>query len=307
LFQTGFCSEECFDIPPGAWYILADKKRANCSVFHTLRPPIFLKMIHPTRLSIGRYLPVETLIHRVDARTKIVSVIGVIAALFLSASWHSWVAALLGLVLVSTFSGIPPVYLTGNVRQLIPILAMTLVLNGYMTPGEPVWSGYAFTFEGLGRGATLGLRLIVIVTMTSVLSLTTSPLDLADGIQSLCSPLARLRIPVHELALTATIALRLIPLLADEAARIRNAQLARGAATRGSWSRRIKDVGAILIPLFVAAFTRAERLADAMESRGYRGAEGRTRFRQQRFRRLDWAVFFSCAVFSAAAVFLDIS
>ena len=112
---------------------------------------------------------------------------------------------------------------------------------------------------------------------------------------------------MHELALTATIALRLIPLLADEAARIRNAQLARGAATRGPWSRRLKDIGAILIPLFVAAFTRAERLADEMEARGYRGTEGRTRFRQQRFGRLDWAVSAGCAVFSAAAVFLDIS
>ncbi len=306
LFQTDFWPEEYFDILLDEWYIPTDKKYPNYNVYPRLHTPFFLKMIDPSRLSIGRYLPIETLIHRVDTRTKIVCALGIIIALFFSSSWHSWIAALIGLVLISSFAGIPSIYLTGNVRQLIPILIMTLVLNGVMTPGDPVWPGHALTFEGLGRGATLCLRLIVIVTMTSVLSLTTSPLELADGLQSLCSPLDRLRIPVHELALTATIALRLIPLLADEAARIRRAQLARGAVTRGSWRRRIKDAGAILIPLFASSFTRAERLADAMEARGYRGAEGRTRFRQQRFGRLDWAVSTGCALFSAAAVFLDI-
>ena len=256
LFQTDFWEEEYFDSIGDAWYILAFEKRRNSCVFFRLRQPLFLKMIDSRRISIGRYLPFETHIHRVDARTKIVCAVGLVAALFTSPAWQSWAVALLGLAIVSRASGIPAIYLLGNVRSLLPILVMTLVLNGFLTPGHPVWAGQALTYEGLTRGGTLCLRLVVIVTVTSLLSLTTSPIQLADAIQSLLGPLAGLRLPVHELALTTTIALRLIPLLADEASRIRTAQLSRGATSRGSLARRMRDLGAILIPLFTAAFMR---------------------------------------------------
>ena len=208
---------------------------------------------------------------------------------------------------MSRASGIPAIYLLGNVRSLLPILVMTLVLNGFLTPGHPVWAGQALTYEGLTRGGTLCLRLVVIVTVTSLLSLTTSPIQLADAIQSLLGPLAGLRLPVHELALTTTIALRLIPLLADEASRIRTAQLSRGATSRGSLARRMRDLGAILIPLFTAAFGRAERLADAMESRGYRGAEGRTRYQEARFGRADVVAVLICVVVTVGALSLGVS
>ena len=264
-------------------------------------------MIDPSRLSIGRYLPAHTAIHRIDARTKIVCVVGVLSALFLAPTWHCWLAGLVCLSLVTSIAGIPVVYLTGNAKPLIPILTLTLLLNGTATPGEAVHADIPLTWEGLRRGGTLCLRLIVIVTATSVLSLTTSPLDLADGLEGLCRPLSWLRMPIHELALTATIALRLIPLLADEAARIRTAQLARGAATGGSLVLRVKNLGAILVPLFVTSFARAERLADAMEARCYRGAKGRTRYREQCFRVADGIAFGICALFSAAAILVDVS
>jgi energy-coupling factor transport system permease protein len=263
-------------------------------------------MIDPRRLSIGRYLPIETYLHQVDARTKIICSTGLVVVLFVSGSWQGWVIGMLGLLVTCVTCGIPSSYLLGNLRSLLPILILTFGLNAYMTPGAPAWDGSSLTDEGLVRGGILCLRLITIVTLTSLLSLTTSPLELADGLQSLLAPLSRLRIPIHELALTATIALRLIPLLADEATRIRTAQLARGARTRGSLTRRIKDLSAILIPLFAAAFGRAERLADAMSSRGYKGAEGRTRYHDARFGRADLVAFTICIAFTIGALLLSV-
>ena len=239
-------------------------------------------MIQPSRLSIGRYLPIGTPLHRLDARTKVVCISLVVVSLFVSPFWQGWLVGLLAIGTVSVGSGIPLTYLTGNLRTLMPILVLTFVLNGWMTPGTRVWEALPLTEEGLGRGGILCLRLILIVTVTGLLSLTTTPLELADGIQSLCSPLVRLRVPVHELALTATIALRLIPLLIDEAVRIRNAQLARGASANGPLHKRVRDAAAVLVPLFASAFSRSERIAEAMEARGYSGAAGRTRYREPR-------------------------
>lgn len=244
-------------------------------------------MIQPSRLSIGRYLPIETPLHRLDARTKIVCISLIVVSLFVSPVWQGGLAGLFAIAILSVGSGIPSTYLTANLRPLLPILVLTLLLNGWMTPGKQVWDGLSLTEEGLGRGALLCLRLVLIVTVTGLLSLTTTPLELADGIQSLCGPLTRLRIPVHELALTATIALRLIPLLIDEAVRIRNAQLSRGASAHGPLHKRVRDAAAVLVPLFASAFSRSERIAEAMEARGYTGAAGRTRYREPQFGKED--------------------
>ena len=254
-------------------------------------------MIDPGRLSVGRFLAIDSPLHRVDGRTKILCSVGIVVGLFLSPSWEGWVAGLIGLTVVALGSDIPLGYLSGNLKPLVPILALTLILNALMTPGQRVIEDYPMTEEGLARGGILAIRLIVIVTVTALLSMTTSPLDLADALESLLAPLLWLRVPVHELAVTGTIALRLIPLLADEAIRIRRAQLSRGARTRGSVTRRLKDLGAILIPLFAAAFARAERLADAMEARGYRGAAERTQYREARFGRQDLFAFVVCGLF----------
>lgn len=263
-------------------------------------------MIDSSRLSLGRYLPVPTWLHGVDPRTKIVCGTVTIAALFLAPSWHAWGTALVAVWLLFPASGLPLRYAAGNLRPLIPILALTVGLNAWLTPGDRILAGWPFTAEGLARGGALSLRLIVIVTSTALVSLTTSPLDLADGLRWLFAPLALLRVPVHELALTATIALRLIPLLADEGVRIRNAQVSRGAVTRGSLTRRLRDIGSILIPLFVSAFARADRLADAMEARGYRGAQGRTRYRRLRFGAVDLAVLAGSLAFSVGAATVDL-
>jgi energy-coupling factor transport system permease protein len=262
-------------------------------------------MIDSSRLAIGRYFPAETVLHRTDARTKLICSAGLVTVLFLHGAWLHWSGLIAILTLFLSASGIPVSYLTGNARPLIPILALTLLLNGLVTEGRPAWTDAPLTAEGLSRGGNLCLRLAGIVTITTVLSLTTMPLDLADGLTSLFHPLLKLRIPVHEMALTATIALRLIPLIADEAARIRTAQLARGAPTHGQWKRRIKDLVAMLVPLFAASFTRSERLADAMQARGYRGSEGRTRYRVTRLGKVDAFVFATTCLF-VAAVCLDV-
>lgn len=264
------------------------------------------EMNRQSRLSIGRYLPIETVFHKLDARTKILCIFAVVVSLFLSPAWYSWVIALIGIGSVSAATGIPISYLADNLRPLFPILFLTFILNAWMTPGDRLSTDIPFTDAGMSRGGILCLRLIVIVTVTSLLSLTTTPLELADGIQSLLSPLNRVRVPVHELALTATIALRLIPLLIDEAFRIRNAQLSRGASTTGSWKVRIRDAASILIPLFVSAFSRAERLAEAMEARGYRGSTGRTRYREPALGRPDLVAFLLSFAFCIGSLLLEI-
>ncbi|MBS14196.1 MAG: transporter [Gemmatimonadetes bacterium] len=281
--------EESFDTHQVGWYIFATKNRPNPCFFIWLRVLFQPMTTHTSRISIGRFLPMDSPLHALDARTKVLCSVGLVASLFWAPASTAWGFALGSLAPVVVGARIPFSYLLGNLRPLAPIVILTVVLNGIYTPGTGVHPSLPLTAEGLVRGGELGLRLVVIVTVTALLSLTTSPLDLADGIQSMLSPLSRLRIPVHELALTTTIALRLIPLLSDEALRIRTAQLARGASSQGGLTRKLKDLSAILIPLFIAAFGRSERLAEAMAVRGYSGAEGRTRYRMSRLGPKDLA------------------
>jgi len=296
LFQTHFCPEETFDNPEWAWYISACKKQLIPCVYSTLRL-LFLSLMNQARLSIGRYLPIGSPLHRLDARTKIVCTTGLIVTLFLQGTPTGWMASLVGLVVVSRMTGLPFSFFWGNLKSLSPIIILTLGLNAWLMPGTPVHPDAAFTIEGIQRGGLLCLRLVVIVWATTLLTLTTSPMALADGLRWLLHPLTWIRIPVAELALTASIALRLIPLLTDEATRIQTAQKSRGADVTGSLARRIRSLGSILIPLFVSAFGRAEKLADAMELRGYSGSQARTQLREPKLSGADALTLGICLAF----------
>ena len=207
--------------------------------------------------------------------------------------------------LSARLSKLPQRVLLGNLKPLIPILLLTVTLNACLTPGKSVLrlsEHLAFTEAGLARGGFLALRLGAMVIGTTLLTLTTSPLELADGIETLFRPLQRFRIPVHELAMTVTIALRFVPILVDEANRLHSAQLARGADFGGGPIRRIRSLLPLLLPLFVSAFGRADRLAIAMEARCYRGHHGRTHYQTLTLAGRDYAVLIGIFLFCGLAL-----
>ena len=216
-------------------------------------------------------------------------------------------ALLILLGFLAATAQLPLRMLLGNLKPLLPLLLLTFGLNAILTPGSPVAAlplGLGeVTAAGLKRGLFLSGRFAALVLAASVLTLTTSPLDLADGLESLLKPLRRVGVPTHELAMTTTIALRFIPILIDEADRLRNAQLARGADFGGGPVRRVRSLFPLLLPLFVSAFSRADHLAVAMEARCYRGDVGRSRYRQLRW---GWSecLTTACAAGIASGVFL---
>lgn len=241
-------------------------------------------------LTIGQHIPGDSFVHRLDPRTKILSTLVMIIMLFLINSFlgYGLVAALVFLTVYS--SKLPVKYVLKGIRPLMIILILTLSLHIFMTEGRVVFQLWfiSVTYEGLVRGAMMGSRLLLLVLGTSLLTLTTSPIHLTDGIESLLKPGKPIGIPAHELAMMMTIALRFIPTLLEETEKIMKAQMARGADFEsGNLLQRGKNLIPLLVPLFVNAFRRADDLAIAMEARGYHGGEGRTQFRALKFTPVD--------------------
>lgn len=242
-------------------------------------------------ITLGQYLPGNTVVHRLDPRMKIILTILYIALIFCVASPVWYVIPLAYLFLVSRLSGLTMGRLLKSVKSLRFLLILTFILNLCFSGGTTVWVQLGFlkiTKEGFLTAVHFSMRLIFLVAGTSILTLTTSPVALSDGIELLLSPLKKIHFPVHELAMMMTIALRFIPTLIEEADKIMKAQMARGADFEsGNLLKRAKAMIPLLVPLFVSAFRRAGELAMAMESRCYHGDEGRTRLRVLRYTRLD--------------------
>lgn len=242
-------------------------------------------------IALGKYVAGTSVLHRLDPRTKLVAVV----LLMGTALGSRGVAPVLGFGLVVgaavLLSRLPVALLARNLRSFLWLLAMTALLHACMTPGHLLWRvpglDLEVTREGLRAAALFTARLAAVVTAAALLTLTTSPLELTDGIERLLRPLQRVRVPAHELAMMVAIALRFIPVLAEEAERLQKAQMARGAEFTGGPIARARKLVPLLVPLFLSAFARADRLAVAMEARGYRGGEGRTQYRQLRFGRAD--------------------
>ena len=239
-------------------------------------------------ITLGQYMPGNTVIHRLDPRTKILLTIVYIAMIFCVASPVWYVIPLAFVVLCAKLSGITFKQLIKPLRFL---LLITFVLNLFFSTGSTVlvqWGIVKITKEGLMTAVHFSMRLIFLVAGTSILTLTTSPIALCDGIEVLLKPLSKIGFPAHELAMMMTIALRFIPTLIEEADKIMKAQMARGADFEsGNLFKRAKAMVPLLVPLFVSAFRRAGELAMAMEARCYHGGEGRTRMRVLRFTRND--------------------
>ena len=272
-----------------------------------------LREVAPMRdVAFGQYYPAESFVHKCDPRTKILFLIVYIAAIFTAKNFYGLAACAAVFVVVTACSRVPVKSVLRSVKAIIFLLLFTAVLNLFFYSGETVWVKWGFlkiTKEGVFYTIFLSVRLFLLVMGSAILTLTTTPVSLTDGIESLLYPLKLIRFPVHELALIMSIALRFIPILTDETGRIMNAQKARGAQLdTGKMTDRVKALVPVLIPLFISAFRRADELAMAMECRCYRGGDGRTRLKVLRCTKQDYidlAVCIACfaVILSSRLVF----
>lgn len=261
-------------------------------------------------ITLGQFVPGDSAVHRLDPRTKILAMIAYIVLVFLVQSMAAFAVPFLFVALALLLSGVPLSYVWSSLKPMRWLIAFMFFINLFFTQGERVlfsWWIVRVTAEGVRQAVFISLRLILLVAGTSLLTLTTSPIALTDGLERLLKPLARIRFPAHELAMMMTIALRFIPTLLEETDRIRKAQMARGADFEsGGLIARARAMVPILVPLFVSAFRRADELAMAMESRCYHGGEGRTRMRELRLARRDLYAAGTVALFLAAVPVLQI-
>lgn len=232
-------------------------------------------------ITLGQYFPGESPIHNLDPRYKIIITFLFVAAVFSVRNFVGYAPAFLFIAAATVISRINIKYLAGNLKPLYFIIVLTFIINAFFTRGERViftlW-GLAVTQEGLNQGIFMIMRIVFLVLGTSLLTLTTSPISLTDGLEHILRPLKRIGFPAHEISMMTTIALRFIPTLIEETDKIMKAQMARGADFEsGSLFVRAKALVPLLVPLFISAFRRADELAMAMESRCYRGGDNRTR------------------------------
>ena len=244
------------------------------------------------KIVIGQYYPASSVLHRLDPRVKLVGTMAFVMALFFVNHWWGYAAAAVALAGVIALSKVPPLYLFRGLKAMLFILTFTALLNVFFTPGQHVllqWGGVAITREGLNQAAQIVVRLVILVAGSTMMTLTTTPIQLTDAIESLLKPFKLLRFPVHELAMMMTIALRFIPTLVEEVEKIMKAQMARGADfDTGGLIKKARSMVPLLVPLFVSAFRRADELAQAMDARCYRGDINRTKMKVMRLRTRDY-------------------
>ena len=252
-------------------------------------------------ITLGQYFPGDTVVHRLDPRTKLLLVIVYIVGLFNSAGWASYAFVIIVTALSMAISKIKPKSALKGLKPLVIIIILTAVLNIFYTDGTPIVEGWIITWEGIERAVMMSLRIILLIVGTFMLTYTTSPIALTDGLEIMMGPLKKIKIPVHEMSMMMSMALRFIPTLIEETDKIMSAQKARGADfDSGNLFQRAKALLPILVPLFVSAFRRADELAVAMESRCYHGGKGRTRMKTLRMQGIDFLALFLGAAFLTA-------
>ena len=259
-------------------------------------------------ITLGQFFPGKTVVHRLDPRTKLLMTVLYIVALFVAGSWVSYGLVLAFLVMSVALSRIRPKTILRGMKPVVIIVVLTAVLNLFYTGGDHVLArfwGITITWEGVRTAIFMASRIIMLITGTFLLTYTTSPIALTDGLESLLGPLKKLRLPVHELSMMMCIALRFIPTLIEETDKIMSAQKARGADFEsGGLVQKAKALVPILVPLFISAFRRADELATAMECRCYHGGEGRTKLQVLRYERRDYAALILGAAVCALVIVL---
>ena len=254
-------------------------------------------------ITLGQYFPGESVVHKLDPRTKLILVVVFIIALFQATGWISYAFVTLLTALCLKVSSVRARNIFKGLKPMLFIIVLTAVLNIFYTTGRPILPGWPITWEGIERAIQMILRICLLITGTFLLTYTTSPISLTDGLERLMNPLKKLRLPVHEMTIMMSMALRFIPTLIEETDKIMSAQKARGADFEtGKLTDRARAMLPILVPLFVSAFRRADELAVAMESRCYHGGEGRTRMKQLRFASRDVFALMAGAVVLALMI-----
>lgn len=246
------------------------------------------------KITLGQYYPTGSFLHRLDPRTKILCTLIFIVGIFFANTWPAYGLVAAFVVFTTLISKLPPRLIWKAIKPLWIIIVFTMGIHVFTTPGNVLWEwGWLHvTQEGLRQGGMMTARLVFLISFASLLTYTTSPIVLTDGIESLLNPFRGIGVPAHELAMMMTIAMRFIPTLLQETERIMKAQKARGADFEsGNLIRRARAMVPLLVPLFVSAFRRADELAVAMEARCYRGGEGRTRMHELHYGNRDWIAF----------------
>ena len=254
-------------------------------------------------ITLGQFFPGDSLLHRLDPRTKIVLLFFFLAAIFVFDSPLAYAALTAFTAALIAVSCVPPLLMLKALKPLSWIIAFTFVIHLVSTPGDAffhVWL-FDFTWQGAAKGFFIALRLALLILLSALLTYTTSPLALTDALETLMQPAKRVGVPAHEIAMMMTIALRFVPTLIEEADKIMKAQQARGAdLPEGSVIERVKGFVPVLVPLFISAFRRADDLALAMEARCYRGGVGRTQMKALRISSIDYVAYAFGALFFAA-------
>ena len=268
-------------------------------------PCLCLHVNHMGEITLGQYYPVDSILHKLDPRVKFIGTMVYIVCLFLVRGVWGYVFAASFLLTMILLSRVPLGMVLKSLKPVFFILIITMIFNALLTPGEELahWWIFRITREGLKLAAMMGVRLVLLVAGSSVMTLTTTPNSLTDAMENLFSFLKVIHVPVHELAMMMSIALRFIPILMEETDKIRKAQMARGADFEtGGLIRRVKSMIPLLVPLFVSAFRRANDLAMAMEARCYHGGSGRTRMKPLRYAGRDFIAYLVIAAFAGICI-----
>lgn len=260
------------------------------------------------KLIFGRYIPGQSLIHKLDPRAKLMGSMFFIGIIFLANNWQTYGLLFLFTMFVIYLSKIKLSFFINGVKPLIWLILFTVILQVLFTGGETIyfsWGPITVSQEGVLNGVYIFCRFVLIIFMSTLLTLTTMPLSLTDAIEFLLRPLLAIKVPVYEIALMLSIALRFVPTLMDETEKIMNAQRARGVDFgEGNVFQQMKAIVPLLIPLFVSSFNRAEELATAMEARGYQGGEGRSKYRLLKWETRDTVVIVAYAFLTVGLILL---
>ncbi|MGL4736367.1 MAG: energy-coupling factor transporter transmembrane component T family protein [Cellulosilyticaceae bacterium] len=259
-------------------------------------------------ITIGQYYPADSKLHELDPRTKILLTLLYIISIFMVSTWVGYLVLFVSLAAVIKLSKVPLKFMLKGLKGILFILIFTAILNVFFTRGEhEIATFWIFTIsvEGIILAIEMAVRLILLIIGTSLLTLTTTPIQLTDGIESLLKPFERIGLPAHEIAMMMSISLRFIPILLEETDKIMKAQMARGADFEsGNLIQRAKSMIPIMVPLFISAFRRADELAMAMEARCYRGGVGRTRMNKLAYANTDYAAFAIGSVYLIITILL---
>jgi energy-coupling factor transport system permease protein len=260
-------------------------------------------------ITIGQYYPQDSIIHKLDPRTKLVGTLVFIISLFLFHNFIGYIVATLFLAGVIHASKVPFRFMVKGLKAIIMLLMITVLFNMFLTPGDPLihYGIIKISKEGVRIAVFMAIRLIYLIIGSSIMTLTTTPNQLTDGLERLLGPLKRIKVPVHEIAMMMSIALRFIPILLEETDKIMKAQIARGADFEsGNLIKKAKSLVPLLVPLFISAFRRANDLAMAMEARCYSGGEGRTKMKPLLYQMNDYRAYVIYVLYLAAIIALEI-